>query len=100
MAWCQSLRNWGQTGISGYFLLRLSAPCASALSLARGARHAARRRHHGLIRVGAGLEKRVCFAYPPEYQEIVYLRTENSEGIVVAASEFDLEKNLRILENL
>lgn len=33
----------------------------------------------------------------PEYQRIVHLRTDNSEGIVVAASEFDLEKNLRIL---
>jgi uncharacterized protein (DUF1330 family) len=36
----------------------------------------------------------------PEYQEILHLRTENAEGIVVAASEFDLEKNLRILESL
>ncbi len=34
----------------------------------------------------------------PEYQRIIHLRTDNSEGIVVAASEFDLEKNLRILE--
>ncbi len=34
----------------------------------------------------------------PEYQRIIHLRTDNSEGIVVAASEFDLERNLRILE--
>lgn len=34
----------------------------------------------------------------PEYRTIIHLRTDNSEGIVVAASEFDLEKNLRILE--
>jgi len=34
----------------------------------------------------------------PGYQRIIHLRTDNSEGIVVAASEFDLERNLRILE--
>jgi len=30
-------------------------------------------------------------------KRIVHLRKDNSQGIVVAASEFDLEKNLRIL---
>lgn len=34
----------------------------------------------------------------PEYRAIIHLRTNNSEGVVVAASEFDLERNLRILE--
>lgn len=34
----------------------------------------------------------------PEYQEIVHLRTDNTEGVAVAAKEFDLERNLRILE--
>ena len=34
----------------------------------------------------------------PEYRKIIHLRTDNSEGMVVAASEFDLERNLRILE--
>lgn len=36
----------------------------------------------------------------PEYQKIIHLRTDNSEGIVVAAGEFDLERNLRILKTL
>ena len=36
----------------------------------------------------------------PEYQEIIHLRTDNSEGIAVAVGEFDLEHNLRILEAL
>ena len=36
----------------------------------------------------------------PEYQEIIHLRTGNSEGIGVAAGEFNLEHNLRILEAL
>ena len=36
----------------------------------------------------------------PEYQKVIRLRTDNSEGIVVSAGEFDLEKNLRILEAL
>ena len=36
----------------------------------------------------------------PEYQEIIHLRTDNSEGIIIAAGEFDLEHNLRILEAL
>ena len=36
----------------------------------------------------------------PEYQTVIRLRTDNSEGIVVSAGEFDLEKNLRILEAL
>jgi uncharacterized protein (DUF1330 family) len=34
----------------------------------------------------------------PDYQKIVHLRTDNSKGIFVSAGEFDLEKNLRILE--
>ena len=34
----------------------------------------------------------------PEYQTIIHLRTDNAEGFVVAAGEFDLERNLRILE--
>jgi len=34
----------------------------------------------------------------PEYQKIIHLRTDNSEGIAVATGEFDLERNLRILE--
>lgn len=35
----------------------------------------------------------------PEYQRIIHLRTDNSEGgIVVAAGAFDPERNLRILE--
>lgn len=34
----------------------------------------------------------------PEYQQIMHLRTDNSEGVAVAAGEFDLEKNLRLLE--
>ena len=40
------------------------APCASAFSLACGTRLA--RRHCGLTQSGAGLENRVCFAYPPK----------------------------------
>lgn len=34
----------------------------------------------------------------PEYQTIIHLRTDNSTGIAVSAGEFDLEKNLRLLE--
>ena len=34
----------------------------------------------------------------PEYQKIIHLRTGNTEGVVIAAKEFDLKKNLRILE--
>lgn len=34
----------------------------------------------------------------PEYQQIIRLRTDNSEGIAVATGEFDLQRNLRILE--
>jgi uncharacterized protein (DUF1330 family) len=34
----------------------------------------------------------------PAYQKIIHLRTDNTEGIVVAAKEFDLERNLSILE--
>ena len=36
----------------------------------------------------------------PEYQSIIHLRTDNSAGIVVAANEFDLERNLKILAAL
>ncbi len=36
----------------------------------------------------------------PEYQEIIRLRTDNSEGVGVAAGEFNLEHNLRILDAL
>jgi uncharacterized protein (DUF1330 family) len=36
----------------------------------------------------------------PEYQEIIHLRTDNSEGVAIAAGEFNLEHNLRILEAL
>jgi uncharacterized protein (DUF1330 family) len=36
----------------------------------------------------------------PEYQRIIHLRTDNSKGIAVSAGEFDLEKNLRLLEAL
>lgn len=36
----------------------------------------------------------------PEYQKIIHLRTDNSEGIVVATGGFDLERNLRVLETL
>lgn len=36
----------------------------------------------------------------PEYQKIIHLRTGNSEGIALAAGEFNLEHNLRILEAL
>ena len=38
--------------------------------------------------------------HSPEYQQIKHLRTDNSEGMVVATNEFDLEHNLRVLENL
>ena len=34
----------------------------------------------------------------PAYQKIIHLRTDNTEGIAVAAKEFDLERNLGILE--
>ena len=34
----------------------------------------------------------------PAYQKIIHLRTDNTEGVVVAAKEFDLERNLSILE--
>ncbi len=36
----------------------------------------------------------------PEYQKVIRLRTDNSEGILVSVGEFDLQKNLRILEAL
>ena len=36
----------------------------------------------------------------PEYQEIIHLRTNNSEGIAFAAGELNLEHNLRIIEAL
>jgi uncharacterized protein (DUF1330 family) len=35
----------------------------------------------------------------PEYQKIIGLRTDNSEVIAISAGDFDLEKNLRILES-
>jgi uncharacterized protein (DUF1330 family) len=35
----------------------------------------------------------------PAYQKIIHLRTDNTEGVVVAAKEFDLERNLRILKS-
>lgn len=35
-----------------------------------------------------------------QYQNIVHLRTDNSKGIAVLAGEFNLERNLRILEAL
>ena len=38
--------------------------------------------------------------YSPEHQEIVGLRTDNSEGTAVAADEFNLENTLRTLEAL
>src|SRR5512139_4289324 len=34
----------------------------------------------------------------PAYQKIIHLRTDNSDGVVVAAKEFDLKRNLDILE--
>lgn len=34
----------------------------------------------------------------PEYQEIIHLRTDNTQGVAIAAREFDLERNLRFLE--
>lgn len=34
----------------------------------------------------------------PAYEEIIHLRTDNTEGIAVAAKEFDMERNLSILE--
>ena len=36
----------------------------------------------------------------PEYQKVIHLRTDNSEGMAVSADEFDLQKNLRILDAL
>jgi uncharacterized protein (DUF1330 family) len=36
----------------------------------------------------------------PEYQAIVHLRTDNSEGTAAIAGEFDLEHNMRVLEAL
>jgi uncharacterized protein (DUF1330 family) len=36
----------------------------------------------------------------PEYQKIVHLRADNTKGIAVSAGEFDLDKNLRLLETL
>ena len=38
--------------------------------------------------------------YSREYQEIVGLRTDNSEGITVVADEFNLEKTLSTLDAL
>ena len=42
-----------------------AAPALCAQRLPPGVRHAAHRRHHGLTRVGAGLEKGVYFSSPP-----------------------------------
>lgn len=36
----------------------------------------------------------------PEYQKIIHLRTDNTEGILVAAKKFDLERNLQVLKTL
>lgn len=36
----------------------------------------------------------------PEYQDIIGLRTDNSEGTAVVVDEFNLEKTLRIIEAL
>jgi uncharacterized protein (DUF1330 family) len=36
----------------------------------------------------------------PEYQKMIHLRADSTKGIAVAAGEFDLEKNLRLLETL
>jgi uncharacterized protein (DUF1330 family) len=36
----------------------------------------------------------------PEYQKVIRLRADNTKGIAVSAGEFDLEKNLRLLETL
>jgi hypothetical protein len=41
-----------------------AAPAPCARRLPASGRHAAHRRHDGLTRVGAGLEKCVCFSYP------------------------------------
>ena len=35
-----------------------------------------------------------------EYQEMIHLRSDSTKGIAVAAGEFDLDKNLRLLETL
>jgi uncharacterized protein (DUF1330 family) len=36
----------------------------------------------------------------PEYQKIVHLRADSTKGIAVSAGEFDLAKNLRLLETM
>lgn len=36
----------------------------------------------------------------PAYREIIHLRTDNTEGVAVAAREFDLERSLAILGTL
>lgn len=36
----------------------------------------------------------------PEYQEMIHLRADSTKGIAVSAGEFDLEKNLRLLNSL
>lgn len=36
----------------------------------------------------------------PEYQKIIHLRADSTEGIAVSAGEFDLAKNLRLLDTL
>lgn len=36
----------------------------------------------------------------PEYQKILHLRADSTQGIAVSAGEFDLQKNLRLLDTL
>ncbi len=36
----------------------------------------------------------------PKYQEMLHLRADSTKGIAVTAGEFDLAKNLRMMENL
>ncbi len=36
----------------------------------------------------------------PEYQKIIHLRAGSTKGIAVSAGEFDLAKNLRLLETM
>jgi uncharacterized protein (DUF1330 family) len=46
--------------------------------------------------------KEVLYAWynSPEYQKMIHLRADSTKGIAVAAGEFDLDKNLRLLETL
>lgn len=36
----------------------------------------------------------------PEYQKMIHLRADSTKGIAVSAGEFDLAKNLRLMETL